>query len=97
MTLEEKNIRIVYDTESMPSRLSFDRRRLQQVILNLLTNAVKFTENGGNIKIKHKLGKLHRKKMRSLKVSVIDDGVGMSEEECQHVFDPNFISGSSSN
>ena len=92
MTLEEKDVVIVYEPSrsSLPSPLSFDRRRLQQVVLNLLTNAVKFTTQGGAIKIKQAIG--HRRSTKNevtLKVSVEDNGVGMEQEDADRVFDPS--------
>lgn len=67
--------------------LSFDKRRLQQVLLNLLTNAVKFTKQG-LIKVSARL--THGGPLSSvmfLEVSVKDQGIGMTEEEAKLVFE----------
>ncbi|OWW22954.1 chemotaxis protein [Noviherbaspirillum denitrificans] len=58
-----------------------DRVRLDQVVLNLLNNAVKFTRPGGRISIR--LGKSGR----SAVLEVIDDGKGISPDFLPHVFD----------
>lgn len=61
--------------------------KLQKIILNLLTNAVKFTPAGGNVnlKIEH-LTK--RENSCNFKITVADNGVGMSEEFQKIMFEP---------
>ena len=54
---------------------------MQQVWLNIINNAVKFTPRGGKIGVK-----LVREG-GGLKVSISDTGIGMSEEVAAHVFD----------
>ena len=64
--------------------LQFDKRRFQQVLLNLLQNAVKFT-NEGKISIKAKLVERVDGIVNNLflVVSVEDNGIGMTELEIQ--------------
>jgi signal transduction histidine kinase len=61
-----------------------DRQRLEQVLLNLLTNAIKFSGEGGEIK----LGL--RKKGNEVVVTVKDNGPGISEEEQARLFTPYY-------
>ena len=57
-----------------------DRTRLRQVILNLISNAVKFTERGG-VSLSVEVGD------RAVTVSVSDTGLGIPAEEQQAIFD----------
>jgi signal transduction histidine kinase len=59
-----------------------DGQRLEQVLLNLLNNAVKFTGEGGNILVRV------RKDDASLIVDVQDDGIGIAREEQPRLFKP---------
>ncbi len=62
-----------------------DESRLKQILINLLGNAVKFTEQG---EIELKVEKLHMNdKTISLRFSVRDTGIGIPEEKQQHIFD----------
>ncbi len=58
-----------------------DQRRMKQVLLNLIENALKFTESGGKISIKM----LHRTS-QWVEVSVCDNGPGVPLEEQQRIF-----------
>jgi signal transduction histidine kinase len=61
-----------------------DGNRLQQIILNLLNNAFKFTPSGGKITLRAGI------KDTTLVVEVQDNGRGMSEEEQQRLFEPYY-------
>ncbi len=61
-------------------RVSGDATRLEQVVLNLLTNAVKYTGNGGHIAITAQHD-------TELSVTVKDDGTGIPPEMLPHIFD----------
>lgn len=58
-----------------------DADRLRQVVVNLLTNASRYTPEGGNISVA-----VVQSGSESV-VSVADDGVGLSPEDCSRVFD----------
>lgn len=66
-----------------------DKLRIQQIMINLLNNAVKFTENDGNVELKVRLQKLNEKDM-SVEILVQDDGVGISPEFQERMFEPFF-------
>jgi signal transduction histidine kinase len=59
-----------------------DGQRLEQVLLNLLNNAAKFTPEGGNILVRV------RKEDTSLVVEVQDNGIGIAREEQSQLFKP---------
>jgi PAS domain S-box-containing protein len=63
-----------------------DPDRLQQILLNLLTNAIKFTPEGGTITVEVEEAEEH------LRISVRDTGMGIPESEQTHIFDP-FVQG----
>ncbi len=77
---------LTIDPELEHTNVIGDPTRLLQVILNLGSNAIKFTEKG-HVKIEVKvLEKMNAS--AALRFSVHDTGLGMTEEAQQHVFDP---------
>lgn len=75
-----KEIVLSRHLESGPEVLA-DPNRLQQIVWNLVTNAVKFTPNGGNIDVSVKY------RNASVCVSVRDNGRGIAPEFLPHLFD----------
>ena len=81
----EKNVDVVYEQASdMPRVLVGDDGRLRQVLVNLLGNAVKFTERG-EIVVKSWV-ESRREKTVSLGFSVRDTGVGIAENAKSRIF-----------
>ncbi|MCB1788884.1 MAG: response regulator [Gammaproteobacteria bacterium] len=65
----------------IPTRVWLDATRLQQVLLNLVGNAIKFTESGNiNVEFDWQEDRLH--------VSVADSGPGIAEHQQAHIFEP---------
>jgi len=58
-----------------------DEVRLKQILLNVISNAVKFTKSG-TIEIKAKI----KENLNSIKVSIIDTGIGIKEEDLKKLF-----------
>lgn len=65
-----------------------DQLRLNQILLNLLTNAVKYTPEGGRIKLSIKEVPYRIKNMVRLRFTVSDNGIGMGEEFMKKLFNP---------
>lgn len=91
--IQEKNLGLIkeYD-KNIPEVLLGDPVRLHQIILNLVSNAVKFT-NEGTIKVSVKLVCQDESKVK-IEFSVSDTGIGISESKIEKVFD-NFQQASS--
>lgn len=64
--------------------VAVDSSRLQQTILNLLGNAIKFTQNG---RIAIELENIQTEAGPNLEIRVIDTGIGIAEENLERVFD----------
>jgi signal transduction histidine kinase/CheY-like chemotaxis protein len=65
----------------MDAFVNGDRKRLVQVLVNLLNNAAKFTPEGGIVQVELVIDPTH------VRMSVIDNGVGMSEEMLERAFE----------
>ena len=69
-------------------RVLGDSVQLKQIFINLITNAIKYTENGGKINVSlHELASQQDKK-QLFELVVEDNGLGMSEEFQKHIFEP---------
>jgi two-component system OmpR family sensor kinase len=76
---KDRDLRItIHDYE--PVRINGDADRLKQVFLNLVSNAIKFTPDGGEIIINL------RKTLTTAVVEVQDTGIGIAPEDLQHIF-----------
>lgn len=84
-TLGGKDVDLLYDiAPSTPSNLVGDALRLQQVLLNLISNALKFTENGEVVVSIEALDAVGEE--TTLLFSVRDTGIGMSPEQLDRIF-----------
>lgn len=72
--------------ENIPEVLLCDQLRINQILKNLLCNAVKFTKKGGNVKLTAKLLEETEMSARVL-ISVQDTGVGIPPEKLDSVFE----------
>jgi signal transduction histidine kinase len=79
----EKKISVTVDIDADLPRLSADPVRVRQVLLNLLDNALKFTPEGGAIKVR---GGVFERDPQFVCVSVTDTGTGISPEGQKNLF-----------
>ena len=62
--------------------LSFDALRIKQVLLNILSNSVKFTKPGGKVTLSAKMGD------NGVILTVHDTGIGISKDDLLVIFEP---------
>lgn len=88
MKMRERNLDFILDIDPrIPENLLLDATRLRQILLNLIGNAVKFTEQG-HICLRARIG--NEDPIRSkldLYIDVEDSGIGISQEQQQLIFD----------
>jgi len=80
--LQGKEQKLTTDLPASLPLIHGDGPRLEQVIMNLLTNAVKFTPLGGTISVKV------REQDSGLMVAVKDNGIGIAKEDQARLFKP---------
>jgi PAS domain S-box-containing protein len=83
---EEKSDNLSFTIEkNIPTILKGDPTRLHQILMNLVSNAIKFTENG-MVKIHCKyINKIEKK--HQIEINVIDTGIGISPENLSNIFE----------
>ncbi len=85
-SIVKKNLDYSVDAEFICPIVNADEVRIQQVLLNLLDNARKFTQDGGRIKLTARQEQADNGRILTT-VTVSDNGRGMSEEFQKKVFD----------
>jgi two-component system cell cycle sensor histidine kinase/response regulator CckA len=94
-----EDIQLVTELESTPWQLAGDKTQVQQVVLNLVTNARDALPKGGNVSIRtenvtldERFAERHPEVSPGeyVKLSVTDNGIGMTDELQRRVFEPFF-------
>ena len=80
----KKSISLGYTNEAQVSEINADPRRFKQILVNLLTNAVKFTPQHGDVTL-HVSCNLEQE---LISFSVVDTGMGISVEDLKRLFQP---------
>lgn len=76
-----KNIQLIYDTDTEEKIMAFDPDKVERILLNFLSNALKYTEPGGTITVTVK------DKGESIQLSVKDNGIGIERENLDRIFE----------
>jgi PAS domain S-box-containing protein len=80
--LRDKGQEVRLEVPGKALRVVCDRLRLNQVLMNLLTNANKFTPNGGSITIRVE------EDDTTVTISISDNGIGIDRKDLERVFEP---------
>jgi cell cycle sensor histidine kinase DivJ len=81
---EQSNIALLRDYHAGLDEVVADKRACKQILINLLSNALKFTPRGGRVKMRV------RPEGNFVALSVIDSGVGIDAKDLERVGDPFF-------
>jgi PAS domain S-box-containing protein len=79
---QKKRIEITLEGTLLPCVIEADRRSLRQILTNLLTNAVKFTRETGQVAVSLAHGG------KDVTVTIADNGVGIAEEDLKRITQP---------
>lgn len=83
---KKRNISLALESNDKTLEIYFDRNLMDKVYFNLLSNALKFTPDGGKIEIQ-----INDKKDKNyITIIVKDNGIGIPKDELEHVFEPFF-------
>jgi heavy metal sensor kinase len=78
---EQAAVNVTVDMPDHPVMLGADRNRMRQMLMNLLTNAIKYTPAGGTVEIQSEI------REHEAAVSVRDTGIGIGPGDLPHIFD----------
>jgi len=78
----KKNISLLFSSEYENIQALFDPEKMEKIITNLLYNAMKFTPENGTISLQ-----VEQKDPKTLKISLSDTGIGISEKDLPFIFD----------
>jgi two-component system sensor histidine kinase VicK len=67
--------------DSDSGNITADKERIEQVIINIISNAIKYTDDGGRILVSVKPND------ESIKITVKDNGIGIPKEDVEHLFE----------
>lgn len=79
--VENKGVRLIFDTNIEEKIIDCDPDKIERIMLNLISNAVKFTDEGDQITVEI----LYEE--NNIKISVKDTGVGIPEDKLQIIFE----------
>lgn len=85
---EKKQIQLFCDCEKVSDYFVYmDHLHVMQIVINLASNAVKYTHSGGQVRMSMAQLPYDREGYALYTITVADNGIGMSEEFLKHVFD----------
>ncbi len=90
--MQQKHQQLVSKINVKHENYLMDEVHLKRIAENIITNAIKYTQEGGTITIFVEEVPYEHEGMALLKFGVGDNGMGMSQEEVTHIFEPFFRS-----
>ncbi|MGN0690683.1 MAG: hybrid sensor histidine kinase/response regulator, partial [Oscillospiraceae bacterium] len=86
--INAKQLDFSVETENLVNEdIICDRLRLNQILLNILSNAIKFTDKGGKVSLKVIQATEVREGYAGYEFRIKDNGIGISEEFKEHIFE----------
>jgi signal transduction histidine kinase len=91
---KEKNVEITREFDLSLPKVWIDKEQMKQVFMNLILNAIQAMKDGGSIVISTRISARNNDELikEYVQVDIRDTGVGIPEENLEHIFDPFFTS-----
>lgn len=83
---ESRNIKLTFSSNIEELKASFDYDKIEKILFNLLSNAFKFTNEGGTIKVSVQFEELNDNK-NQVRIEVCDTGIGVPEDKQELIFE----------
>jgi signal transduction histidine kinase len=80
---ERKRLQVRVDVDAVLPRLRADRRMVKQMLLNLLSNAVTYTPEGGSVTLTARMVR-----DREVAIAISDTGIGIAKPDMDRVLEP---------
>jgi signal transduction histidine kinase/ligand-binding sensor domain-containing protein/CheY-like chemotaxis protein/AraC-like DNA-binding protein len=87
---DQKNITFIFDTGVDEFYTSFDQDKIERIVFNLLSNAYKFTHEGGQVSVLLNLTGKTEADGQFLEIRIMDTGIGIAADKTGKIFDPFF-------
>lgn len=84
---EKKNVHLTFFTAIQKLWIKFDEDKIGKVVMNLLSNAFKFTPEGGRVELSMNLLSESLQQSELLEIRVSDNGISISDEDKKLIFD----------
>ena len=84
--IKEKKLHYSYHLEIKHHHIICDKTKLREIVLNILSNAIKYTPEGGNVELLIQEISFENNKVKYHFI-IIDNGIGMTEDFLPHIFE----------
>lgn len=85
--IRKKHLSYICECDVEHEYVLCDRMKIQEIFLNIVSNAIKYTPDGGKISVKIKEMGIVRKNVANYQAIIEDNGIGMSKEYLPHIFE----------
>ena len=86
-SVRQKNLTCTYHTDFVHPYVICDKTKVREILLNIISNAIKYTPEGGHIAVNISETPSEQAGMGRYTFRVQDDGIGMSEDYLPHIFE----------
>jgi len=87
---KKKEVSLVFESKISALEMDLDEQKMHTILVNLISNAIKFTPKYGNVKIS--LAANNEGKNAIARIAIADTGIGISKIDIEHIFDRFFQS-----
>ncbi len=85
--ISEKHLQFAWNLNVTHKNIICDVTKLREIIVNIVSNAIKYTPDGGNVSLNIEELPQDKESYAAYRFTVVDNGIGMSEEYLPHIFE----------